>query len=184
MKRCQSARLLPILIALTLPLLLAGCLEGRTTGTMFDDQNIELRVIDAIYDTPEIGEESHIKVEVHESVVLLLGETDTEAKRELAEQRAAAVDRVDRVVNDVVVAERASFGTKANNSWLTAKVNTALTTENAMPGFDAGRVKVVSSDGAVYLMGVVTRDEGDAAAEIARNVRGVDKVVKVFKYTD
>jgi osmotically-inducible protein OsmY len=172
------------LLAMLLSVLLAGCFEGRTAGTTLDDQNTELRVIDAIYETPEIGTESHIKVEVYEGIVLLVGETDSDAKRELAGRRAASVGNVERVVNDVVVAERAGVGTRAGNSWLTASVNTALATKDSEAGFDAGRIKVISSDGAVYLMGNVTRAEGDAAAEVARNVRGVDKVVKVFNYSE
>ena len=71
-----------------------------------------------------------------------------------------------------------------NNSWLTAKVNTALMTKNPVEGFDTSRIKVISSDHTVYLMGIVSRAEGDAAAEVARNVGGVEKVVKVFSYSD
>ena len=174
-------------LTLLLLILLTACAgtdRKRSMGTVLDDQTAEVRVIDAIYSTEVIGEESHIKVEVHEGVVLLMGETDTQEKRALAEQVAGEVPHVDRVVNEVVVAEAASFGTKLNNSWLSAKVNTALVTENAVEGFDATRIKVITSDGTVFLMGKVSREEGDAVAEVARNVRGVDRVVKVFSYND
>lgn len=162
----------------------AAAHDRRTMGTIFDDQNAEYRVIDAIYSTPEIGKESHIKVEVYEGIALLMGETDTEEKRQLAERVAAQVEYIDRVVNEVVVDERAGFGTKLNNTWLTTKVNTALIKENPVPGFDASRIKIISSDGTVFLMGLVTREEGDAVAEVARNVGGVSRVVKVFSYLD
>jgi osmotically-inducible protein OsmY len=33
-------------------------------------------------------------------------------------------------------------------------------------------------------MGMVTHEEDDAVTEIARNTDGVEKVVKVFEYTD
>ena len=88
------------------------------------------------------------------------------------------------MVNEIQIDESASFGDKFNNSWLTTKVNTALIKENPMPGFDATRIKVVSSAGTVFLMGLVTREEGNAVAEVARNVSGVSKVVKVFEYME
>jgi osmotically-inducible protein OsmY len=162
--------------------LLGGCLKHRGTGAMLDDQNIELRVISAIGGADGIGRESHIKVEVYERMVLLAGETDTEDKKALAERLAADVDQVDRVVNEIEVREREGVAGKFGNSWLTTKVNTELMTENVLPGFDPHRIKVVSSAGTVFLMGNVTRDEGDAVTEVVRNVRGVDKVVKVFNY--
>jgi osmotically-inducible protein OsmY len=172
-----------LLVLATLPLL-TGCLQYRSTGAMFDDQNIELRVIDAIASSEQLDRSSHIKVEVYENVVLLMGEAPTEAARDLAGDLAANVDRVERVVNEIEVMERAGVGGKFNNSWLTGKVNTALATENTLEGWDPHRIKVVSARNTVYLMGNVTRDEGDRVAEVVRNVRGVEKVVKVFNYEE
>jgi osmotically-inducible protein OsmY len=59
-----------------------------------------------------------------------------------------------------------------------------LIKENPLPGNDASRIKVVSSQKTVYLMGLVTREQGDKVAEIVRNIGGVEKVVKIFDYTD
>jgi len=172
------------IFALLAVLAAGGCTHNRSMGTVLDDHTIEVRVIDAIYAAPEIGQESHIKVEAHERMVLLMGETDTEAKRQLAERLAGSVSNVERVVNEIVVAERADIGTRANNSWLTAKVTTTLLTDNTLPGFDPDRVKVVTSAGTVYLMGTISRDEATAVTEVVRNIGGVDKVVTVFNYTD
>ena len=91
---------------------------------------------------------------------------------------------VGSVINDLVVGDRAGFGDKANNTWLTSKVNSILLKENLLPGNDASRIKVVSSQHTVYLMGLFTHEEGDAIAEVVRNIGGVKKVVKVFDYTD
>jgi len=156
--------------------------DRRTVGTIIDDQNIEFRVIDKLYNSEDFGEESHIKVEAYEGVILLMGETDSEERRRLAGELAAQVEHVERVVNEIQVDERVSLLGKANNTWMTAKVNTVLLKENPIPGFDATRIKVVSSDDTVFLMGLVTRAEGDAVAEVVRNVSGVGRVVKVFSY--
>ena len=49
-------------------------------------------------------------------------------------------------------------------------------------GFDPTRVKVLTNQGTVYLMGLVTRQEAAASVEKARFVNGVLKVVKLFEY--
>ena len=164
--------------------LLGGCLEHRSTGAMFDDQNIELRVIDAIYGTEEIDRSSHIKVEVYENVVLLMGETPTESGKALAGRMAATIDQVERVVNEIEVREQDGLGGKMSNSWLSGKVEWALAREDTLDGWDPHRIKVISAGGTVYLMGNVSRAECDQIAETVRNVRGVEKVVKVFNYQE
>lgn len=188
-----GSRLISVVIA---ALMLNGCAavvvggsavavhDRRTVGTIIDDQNIEYQVIDKLYASEELGEESHIKVEAYEGVVLLMGETDTEERRRKASELAGQVPNVERVVNEVQLGESASLVGKANNAWLTTKVNTVLVKENPMPGFDATRIKVISSNNTVFLMGLVTRSEGDAVAEVVRNVSGVERVIKVFNYMD
>ena len=47
--------------------------------------------------------------------------------------------------------------------------------------FAANHVKVVTEAGVVYLMGLVTQTEANAAVEIARTTGGVQKVVRVFE---
>lgn len=185
-----------VMLALLAALSLQGCAaavvggaavvahDRRSVGTVMDDQTLEVQVSNRIYSTGDIGEESHIKVEVYEGVALLMGETDTEARRERAAQLASEVPNLDHVVNEIAVKDAVGIGTKFNNSWLTTKVNTALLTNNPVPGFDATRIKVITSDRTVYLMGLVSRAEGDAVAEVARNVSGVERVVKVFNYME
>ena len=89
-----------------------------------------------------------------------------------------------RVVNDLKVGDKTGFGGMLDNTWLTTKVETILFAQNPMPGNDAARIKVVSSQNTVYLMGLVSHEEGDAIAEIVRNINRVEKVVKIFNYTD
>lgn len=158
--------------------------DRRTAGTVLDDQTIEIAVSDHIYSAPDFAGGDHVKVEVYQGVVLLVGEVVTEAKKSIAGSRAAEVDNVLRVVNELAVDRSASFGERLDNTWLTTKINTILIKENPVAGFDATRIKVVTSQNSIYLMGLVTRKEGDAVAEIVRNIGGVEKVVKVFSYMD
>ncbi len=181
----SSFKCLPIIFLVSI-LCLTACSnhERRSTGTVLNDQSLEYDVISNIRNDPSFTEKDHIKVEVHLGVVLLAGETVSEENKALATRLAEAPRLSERVVNDLKVGERAGFGGKLDNSWLSTKVNSILITENPLPGNDASRIKVVSSQNTVYLMGIVTRAEGDQVAEIVRNIGGVEKVVKVFDYSD
>jgi len=171
---------------LVLILTLSACAnyERRSTGTVLNDQTLEYDIINTISSNPNFGENDHIKVEVNQGVVLLAGETASEENKILATQLAEKPRLTQRVVNDLKVGEREGFGGRLDNSWLTTKVNSILISENPLAGNDASRIKVVSSNNTVYLMGFVTHAEADAVTEVVRNIGGVDKVVKIFDYTD
>ena len=175
-----------ILTLMCFTLILSACTghARRSTGTVLNDQSLEIDVINKIYSDPSFGENDHIKVEVHGGVVLLAGETVSEANRSLATRLAEEFRLTERVVNDLKVEDRANIGGQIDNTWLTTKVNSILVTKNPISGNDASRIKVVSSRNTVYLMGMVTREEGNAVAEVVRNIGGVDKVVKIFDYLD
>lgn len=175
------------MVLLLLALLLAACTpkkDRRSFGTILDDQGAEIKAVDVLYSHPEIGDGDHIKVEAHNATLLLAGEIGSEEKKKLATELAAQIKAVDRVVNELEVMPAADAGGRFNNAYITSKVNTKLTTSNLLEGFDAGRIKVLTAHGTVYLMGTVTREEGQAVADVARDTGGVKKVVKVFDYTD
>ncbi len=187
----QYARYSPIIRKVSfigvLLLFAAACAppdQRRSMGTVIDDQTLETRVIDTLFSSDEFSDQDHVKVEVHNGTVLLAGETPSEANRELATRLINELRGVQRVVNDLAVMPAAQGGGRFNNSYVTSKVNTVLTTENPIVGFDATRVKVLTARGIVYLMGTVTRAEADAVTEVVRNIGGVEKVVRVFDYTD
>ncbi len=180
----RSNLILVILLSSVVGLAACSNHERRSAGTVLNDQSLEYDVISNIRNDPSFTEKDHIKVEVHLGVVLLAGETVSEENKALATRLAEAPRLTERVVNDLKVGERVGFGGKLDNSWLSTKVNSILITENPLPGNDAARIKVVSSQNTVYLMGIVTREEGVKVAEIVRNSGGVEKVGKIFDYTD
>jgi len=182
----NTNRIVFFLLLLSTIMFLPSCgnYEKRSAGTTLDDQTLEYEVINSIYSHSDFSPDDHIKVEVHQGIVLLAGETVSEENRTLATKLAEAPKLTKRVVNDLTVGERVGFGGKSNNLWLTSKVNSILLKENLLPGNDASRIKVVSSQHTVYLMGLFTHEQGDAIAEVVRNIGGVEKVVKIFDYTD
>ncbi len=157
--------------------------DRRTTGTFIEDQSIELKAYSALGDAGDLKKQSHINVTSYNLIVLLTGETPTEAYRYEAQDVVSRIDRVRRVHNELSVAAPSSLMSRSSDTVITTKVKTSLFGVK-LEGFDPTRVKVVTERGNVYLMGLVTRAEGDAAAEQARNIGGVQRVVKLFEYYD
>lgn len=158
--------------------------DRRSVGNVIDDGGIEVTVKQRIYNDPAVDKDDHIKVVSNNGIVLLVGETTTESKRAAATELAQSVDGVKQVHNELEVRFESSIGGRFDDSYLNTKVNTALLTKNPVPGFDPTRINVTTVRDIVYLMGLVTRTEGEAVADVARNVGGVAKVVKVFEYID
>ena len=173
------------------PLVVGGTATGvavvhdrRTAGTVIEDQSIELKALSALRKDEELYKQSHLNVTSYNMMVLLSGETPTEGYKQRAERIVAGVEKVRRVYNELSVAAPSSMMTRSSDTLITGKVKTSLFSIRGLEGFDPTRVKVVTENGTVYLMGLLTRHEGDAVAEEARSVGGVQRVVKLFEYID
>ena len=155
--------------------------DRRTTGTVVEDQAIELKVYDRIGKQQTFEKNSKINVTSYNKVVLLTGQANNEALRSQAEQLAAQVEQVRRVVNEIELGSTASFGENTRDVTLTTEVKLRISNID-LPDFDSLRVKVVTERGAVFLMGLLTKDEAHAVTEVVRHISGVRRVVKVFEY--
>lgn len=183
----RSQRWMKTLLVLALIAMISGCSSGverRSIGTVIDDQTSEIRIIDTLFSRPEFDARDHIKVETHNQTMLLAGEVSSAEKKALATRLASELKTVARVVNELAVMPAVETSGELSNSYVTSKVNTRLLFSNPIEGSDTGRLKVITARRTVYLMGSVTRAEGDAVADVVRRTRGVEKVVKVFDYVD
>jgi len=117
--------------------------------------------------------------------VLLVGQVESAATKQRAQTIAADIEGAQRVSNELeITTEPYGFWHRREDNAQAARIKTALLDITSMPGFDATRVNVTSANHVVYLMGIVSHEEADAATEIVRNVGGVDKVVKLFEYRE
>lgn len=155
--------------------------DRRTVGAFIDDQAIELRAGSAIKSDEALKRDTHINVTSVNGIVLLSGEAATNALRDQALVKVREVAGVRRVVNEIRIAPSSTLGARTHDTWLTTKVKTRLIHTE---GIDSTRVKVVTENDAVYLMGLLTRAEADIVTEAASAVRGVTRVVKLFEYID
>ncbi|MDJ0870209.1 MAG: BON domain-containing protein [Gammaproteobacteria bacterium] len=155
--------------------------DPRTAGTIIDDKGIQMKAGNELYEDEMLGDQVHINVASYNGVVLLTGETPTAEMRARAEQIVSEVDKVRRVHNEITVAAPSSGLTRSSDTLITTKIKTRMVAEKE---FDSGRIKVVTENGTVYLMGLVTRQQAAVATEISRSVSGVQRVVRLFEYTD
>jgi len=151
--------------------------DRRTPGAYVEDEGIEWRAESAIRD--RLGDAVHINVTSFNRNVLLTGEAPSEAHRAEIERVVSLVPNVRGITNEVQVSGIASLTSRSNDAVVTSKVKARFVDAAT---FGAHHVKVVTEAGTVYLLGLVTRREADAATDIARTTSGVRKVVRVFEY--
>ncbi|RMG35351.1 MAG: BON domain-containing protein [Gammaproteobacteria bacterium] len=186
-------------LLLTLPLLaalLGGCAavvvggtatvagvahDRRTVGTVIEDKEILIKAMRLRAQDEELKRLTNIDITVYNLQVLLTGQAANPAVVERFAQQVARIPRVRRVYNEVTIGAESTWSDAAADAYLTSRVKLALF-DVGIEGFDPLRVKVVSSGGTVYLMGLLTPTEADAVTGKVRYISGVKKVVKLFEY--
>lgn len=153
--------------------------DRRSAGAYLEDQEIELKAGKAISDN--LKDNVHANVTSFNRHVLITGEVSSEANKAKASSLVKPIQNVNSINNQLVIGPNRTISSRTNDTYITSKVKTKFITENK---FAANLVKVVTENGTVFLMGMVTHKEGDDAAEIARSVTDVKKVVKDFEYLD
>lgn len=150
--------------------------DPRTVGTQVDDGTLELRVANALATNAQV-KAAHVNAMAYQGKVLLTGEAPTQAVADTARDLAAKVDGAVEVYNEIRIGPNASLGTSSSDTWITTKVRSQLLTSDKVK---SSNVKVTTEQGEVFLMGLVTAQEGQAAAEIASKVSGVTHVTTAF----
>ncbi len=165
------------------PLAVTGAAAGammasdrRTTGTYIEDEEIEWKVVGRLR---EGFNGAHVNATSYNRRVLLTGEAPDDYSKKKIEEVVRLIQNVKDVVNELQVAGASSLASRGNDSLVTSNVKARMVNNGK---FSPQHVKVVTEAGVVYLMGIVSQQEGDAAVEITRTTSGVNRVVKVFEY--
>ena len=151
----------------------------RTFGTIIDDQRLETIAAVNIKKADPSLNHAHISVTSYNGVILLTGQVKSAQLRTLASDTVAKIPKVRQVYNELQVQGKLSLLARTNDGWLTTKVKSKLL---AHKDINSGRIKVVTENGTVFLMGLLSHAEADRAAEVARSTGGVQKVVKAIEY--
>ena len=160
---------------LIISLALVGCAVGGT----FDDSRNESLAKKRIRDAHPALADANISVNSFDGIVLITGQIPSADLIPIATAEVEPLRNVRKIRNELQVIGATSMLSRTNDSWLTAKAKSSL---SANEDTDATRIKVVTENGVVYLMGRLTRAEADAAVAATRNVHGIQKIVKIFEY--
>lgn len=151
--------------------------DRRTTGMYIEDEGIEWKIVARLRDADFRG--SYVNGTSFNRRVLLTGEAANEEMKKKIEEAVRAIPNVKEVTNELQVAGASSLASRGSDVLITSNVKARMVNNGKFAPY---HVKVVTEASVVYLMGLVTTDEGDAAVEVARTTGGVSRVVKVFEY--
>ena len=152
--------------------------DRRTTGTIVEDQSIVFKAKKAISDQLTEEDQVHVTPHSYNNNVLLVGQTPTPEQRERIESAVRQVEKVQNVYNEITIDAPTSTMVRSNDSWITTKIKSEILLHKEI---NVGRIKVVTEDGIVYLIGILAPIEERIAVDIARHTKGVKKVVKIIE---
>ncbi|OGT26904.1 MAG: hypothetical protein A3I77_01960 [Gammaproteobacteria bacterium RIFCSPLOWO2_02_FULL_42_14] len=152
--------------------------DRRSVETMVEDRDAAQIASNRIAASPQLQKDAHIVIATFNHVLLLVGQTRTEEQRETAYQLVSNVRNISHVYNEITITNPSSVWRRSHDAWITTKVKTEMM---AKQGLHSTQIKVVTEEGVVYLMGVLTPQQASLAVSVARRVDGVRKVVKVFE---
>jgi osmotically-inducible protein OsmY len=183
-----------IVISLALTALLSGCTaavattavvatdmatDRRTTGAYIEDEAIEQKADQALGDDQQIDELTDISVVSFNRVVLIYGQAPNQALKNKAAAIVRNIANIKKIHNEIRIAAPSSFMTGSSDAIITSEAKLKMLTEN---DFSSGHIKVVTENGELFLMGMVTKAEGEKAISIVREIDGVQRVINVFEY--
>ncbi|OCG72284.1 hypothetical protein A9G43_03035 [Gilliamella sp. Occ3-1] len=154
--------------------------DPRTAGTQVDDTTLSSRMGMKIKNNGPFFIGSRIISSAYGGNILLVGQANSN-QIEKAESLAYQVEGVKKVYNQIRIGEPVGAGTITNDTWITTQIKSQLVLDAKTK---ARKIKVVTENGEVFLIGIVTSEEGKVAAEIASKVRGVKKVITLYTYTE
>lgn len=174
---------LPMGLSACFPVVATGVVTGammvedrRSSGIYIEDQNIELKTDAALQ---RFGDNVHVNVISYNRQVLLVGQIPSATVRTQIIDAVRAVPSVRAVLDEMIIAAPVALTVRSNDAYITSKVKARMVEAGK---FSTNHVKVVTENGVTYLMGLVSRREGQDAAEVTATTAGVQKVVRLFEY--
>ena len=153
--------------------------DHRTISNTLEDTSIANKIVATLSAYKQLWKESHIQVTTFNHVVLLTGETPKAEWKQLAAEIAKSTKDVDKVYNQISIEGPTSQLTRTSDAWISTKIRSLMLADSDLK---SSSIKVLTENGVVYLMGIVSKQQADIAVDIARKVTGVQRVMKIFTY--
>ena len=158
--------------------------ERRSSETVATDKAIEQKAFEEFHDDFDLMTQSHVNVNAYNGLALVTGEvTSAELKNKIMEI-VRVIPHVKMVRDSLTLGTLSQGDSRTNDQILTGKVQKSLTQIQTLPDFKSSMIKVVTEDGVVYLMGLVSKEEGNVVVNVTRLQSGVKQIVTVFEYTN
>jgi len=183
-----------LILALVTCMLVSSCMMGgiAVSGAQavydrhniqkkFDDNFTSMQAYRAIYLKTDKYKNTNISVATYNDSVIITGQTPEIAQKNEITQLIKNLANDRKVYNFAEIASPSSFLTRASDTWITSKIKAKLIATN---NIDPTKIKVVTENGTVFLMGIIPREDADTAVDIAQNTSGVQSVVKIFSYLE
>jgi osmotically-inducible protein OsmY len=158
--------------------------ERRSPDALENDKAIEQTAIEEFKDDAEIFSQSQVNINVYNGLALLTGDVSTEAVKNKILDIVRVIPHVKIVRDSMTLGVTSDPDSRANDLLITEQVKAALTQIYTLPNFNSSMIKVVTENGVVYLMGLVTKEEGSVVVNVTRLQSGVKQIVTVFEYTN
>ncbi|TDB51688.1 division/outer membrane stress-associated lipid-binding lipoprotein [Photorhabdus khanii] len=188
-------RFFPLLATVCAAVMLQGCIgaavvgsaavatksatDPRTIGQQVDDGTLEARVSNALNKDKQIKERIRVITTAYQGKVLLTGQSPDLSLSDRAKQIASRVDGAHVVYNEIRQGKPVELSTASKDTWITTKVRSKILASDSVK---SSNIKVVTENGEVFLLGILTKQEGNAAAKIASETDGVKRVTTAFTY--
>lgn len=150
--------------------------DRRTSDTVLADERIERTINTRIKN--ELGTDARVNVNAFNRIVLLSGEVKDEKVKEQAEYVARMVDGTRGIHNELAIMGLRPPREQFSDGTVTTQVKARMVGNGV---FNPLHVQASTDGGVVYLQGLVTQAEADAATKIAATTQGVRKVVRLFE---
>jgi osmotically-inducible protein OsmY len=162
----------------------SSILDRRPPEAIAIDKEIEQTAREELQDDSDLFAQSHINVNAYNNLALVTGEVASEALKSKIIEMVRIIPHITMVRDSLTVAQPIDSTARANDAQLTAQLKTALTQIHTLPNFNSAMIKVITENGVVYLMGRVSREEGNVVINVTRLQPTIKQIITVFEYLD
>lgn len=152
--------------------------DNRSMKEQLSDKNLSLEATGLVNKAP-YQYNMRVSAIAYHGKILLMGQAKDAQLNQKFEQQIKNMNGINTVYNQIRVRPLLTFTQINNDSWITTKVKSSLLAKSELNGI---KVSVFTEAQEVFLVGFVTEEQGNIAAEVARNIKGVKEVIKAFEY--
>ncbi|CUT17988.1 MULTISPECIES: BON domain-containing protein [Candidatus Ichthyocystis] len=183
------ACILSLVFAISLAPLMEGCglaaVRGVHSATTADRRVASAVVLDRLIQLNSksiansiLHSRGHVEVTVYNGLVLLTGQIPSHEDKIRVERALSRGKNVRRMVSGLIVAPETTIMQRADDSALTSVVKADIC---QLQKRFSSIISVVTENGVVYLIGIVTKEEAKMVYSRVRGIPGVKNVVEVFQ---